>query len=200
MSKRQVMESSAANSNASPQDEKRKRILDCALEVVLRYGYQRMTMDDVAKACGMSRPALYLQFKNKGEIYRAIGVDILARTLESARQALEGEGGIEARVFAAVKTGILDPTEMMLATPHGSELLDMKHRLAGDLIKDWHAQKAAMLAQAFEASGTVKAKGLTGLQLAHILLDGLDGLKLRATTAQERLNGAKALVRLVAGS
>ncbi len=193
------MESNAANSNASPQDERRKRILDCALEVVLRYGYQRMTMDDVAKACGMSRPALYLQFKNKGEVYRAIGVDMLSQTLESARQALEGEGTVESRIFRAIKIGILDPTEMLLATPHGSELLDMKHQLAGDLIKDWHTKKAAMLAAALDESGVANTKGLTGLQLAHILLDGIDGLKLRAATAQERLEGAKALVKLVAG-
>ena len=52
-------------------ETKRKRILECAFDVVLRYGFTRMTMDDVAKEVGISRPALYLQFKNKGEIYSA---------------------------------------------------------------------------------------------------------------------------------
>ncbi len=193
------MESSAANSNASLQDEKRKRILESAFEVVLRYGYQRMTMDDVAKAAAMSRPALYLHFSNKGEIYRAIASDMMGQAVAAARSALQGPGDIEARVFAAIKCGILDPTEFLLATPHGSELMEMKDQLAADIIKNWHAQKAAMIAAALDAAGCGKAKGLTGVQLANILLDGLDGLKMRAASAEERRDGAKALVRLVAG-
>ncbi len=193
------MESSAANSNTNAHDEKRKRILECAFDVVLRYGYQRMTMDDVAKASGMSRPALYLQFKNKGEIYSAIASEMMGRALDGAKAALDGAGPIEDRLFAAIKCGILDPTEFLYTTAHGAELMDMKHQLAGDVVADWHAKKAAMVAAALEASGVAKAKGLTGDQLADILLDGLDGLKMRAKSAQERRDGAKALVRLVAG-
>ncbi len=193
------MESNAVNSNANPQDEKRKRILECAFDVVLRYGYQRMTMDDVAKACGMSRPALYLQFKNKGEIYSAIASEMMGRALGGARAALDGAGSIEDRLFAAIKCGILDPIEFLYTTAHGAELMDMKHQLAGDVVADWHAKKAAMVAAALEASGAAKAKGLTGDQLADILLDGLDGLKMRAKSAQERRDGAAALVKLIAG-
>ena len=193
------MQSDAANSNASPQDEKRKRILEAAFEVALRYGYQRMTMDDVAKACGMSRPALYLQFKNKGEIFSAIAADMLGRALERAKAALDGPGTIEHRVFAAIKCGILDPIEFLHSTAHGAELMDMKHQLAGDVMINWHSKKLEMVAAALESSGVAAVKHMSGVQLAQILLDGMDGLKMRAKTAQERHDGAKALVRLVAG-
>jgi AcrR family transcriptional regulator len=53
-------------------DGRRQRIMDGAMAVVLRYGFQRTTMDDVAKEAGISRPALYLLFKNKTEIYQAL--------------------------------------------------------------------------------------------------------------------------------
>ena len=36
------------------------------MELVMRYGYKRMTMDDIAKATGMSRPAVYLHFQKQG--------------------------------------------------------------------------------------------------------------------------------------
>lgn len=183
----------------NPHDDKRKRILDCAFDVVLRYGYQRMTMDDVAKACGMSRPALYLQFKNKGEIYSAMAAQMMGRALDGAQSALTGPGSIEERVFAAIKCGILDPTEFLYSTAHGAELLDMKHQLAGDVIADWHGKKTAMIAAALDASGVSKSKGLTGAELANILLDGIDGLKMRAKSAQERHDGAKSLIKLIAG-
>ena len=193
------MESNAANSNASPQDEKRRRMLDAAFDVALRYGYQRMTMDDVAKASGMSRPALYLQFKNKGEIFSAIAAEMLGKALDGAKAALDGEGPIEDRVFAAIKCGMLDPIEFLHSTAHGAELMDMKHQLAGDVMTNWHAKKLAMVAKALEEAGVAAVKHLTGIQLGEILLDGMEGLKMRATTAQERHDGAKALVRLVAG-
>ncbi|MGB8818112.1 MAG: TetR/AcrR family transcriptional regulator [Rhizobiaceae bacterium] len=184
---------------ANPHDDRRKRILECAFDVVLRYGYQRMTMDDVAKACGMSRPALYLQFKNKGEIYSAIASEMMRRALEGAKAALDGKGSIEDRLFAAIKSGILDPMEFLYATAHGAELLDMKHQMAGDVIADWRSKKSAMIAAALDTSRDAKPKSFTGAQLAQILLDGMDGLKMRAKSAQERSDGAKMLVKLVCG-
>lgn len=193
------MESQPITGNASQHDEKRKRILEQAFEVALRYGYQRMTMDDVAKACGMSRPALYLQFKNKGEIFSAIASEMMDRALEKAQTALNGTGSTADRVFAAIKAGILDPVEYLTSTAHGAELIDMKHQLAGNVMADWHARKTAMIAEALEASGVAKVKGFTGQQLAMMLLDGIDGLKMRATSSAEREEGARALVRLIAG-
>jgi AcrR family transcriptional regulator len=200
MSERQVMETEISKSPPSGvTDEKRKRILACALDVVLRYGFQRMTMDDVAKASAMSRPALYLHFRNKGEIFSAMASDMMAQALENAQAALNSSGTIEERLFAAVKAGILDPVEFLHATAHGAELLDIKHQMAGDVITHWHTKKTAMIAKALETSGIATAKGLNGEQLAHILLDAIEGLKQRAKTAEERSDGARALVRLIAG-
>ena len=158
-----------------------------------------MTMDDVAKACGMSRPALYLQFKNKGEIFSAMASDMMGQALDNARAALNGSGTMEQRLFAAIKAGILDPTEFLYSTAHGAELLDMKHQMAGDAIVEWYAKKAEMVAVALETSGIARAKGLSGRQLAAIALDSIEGLKQRTKTAEERSDGARALVKLIAG-
>ena len=48
--------------------DKRAQILDQAMDLVMRYGYSRVTMDDIARAAGMSRPALYQFFRNKTDI------------------------------------------------------------------------------------------------------------------------------------
>ena len=47
------------------------------MKVFLAYGYSRVTMDDIARAAEVSRPALYLLFRNKADIYRAIGAMLL---------------------------------------------------------------------------------------------------------------------------
>ncbi len=199
MSERQVMKFATPDENASPQETKRRRILDAALAVVLRYGFKRMTMDDVAREAGVSRPALYLHFKNKAEIYRAIAGDMLGRALEGARLALTSGGDLETRLFSAIKAGILDPTEFLMASAHGAELVDMKHAMAAEVMQEWRAKKTAMIAEALESAGIAKAKAMSGQQLADILLDGIEGLKMRAKTSAERSEGARALVRLVAG-
>jgi AcrR family transcriptional regulator len=196
MSERQVM--NLETDKAGP-DRKRQRIMDSALAVVLRYGFQRATMDDVAKEAGISRPALYLLFKNKTEIYRALAEAIMGKALDAARAALSDGGPVESRVFQAVKAGILDPTDFMMATAHGAELLDMKHAMAAEALQTWRTQKTAMIAEALDSSGAAAAKGMSGAALADILLDGIEGLKLRAKSSAEREAGARALVKLVAG-
>ena len=37
-----------------------------------RYGYARTTMADLASAAGLSRPALYLVFPGKAEVFQAV--------------------------------------------------------------------------------------------------------------------------------
>ena len=183
--------------NAEP-DPKRARILQCAFAVVLRYGFQRTTMDDIAKEAGISRPALYLQFKNKTDIYRAIAEGNLGHALENAVRALDGEGSLEERLYASIKVGILDPIEMLLASAHGAELLDMKHTIAGEVIQNWRKKKRVVLARAIDAERP--GNGLTGQQLADILLDAIEGLKARVKSIDELREGTRALVRLVAAA
>jgi AcrR family transcriptional regulator len=53
-------------------EEARKRILDAALEVVKKKGYQSMTLDDVAEEVGVTKGTLYLYFKNKEDLFRNV--------------------------------------------------------------------------------------------------------------------------------
>ena len=51
---------------------KRNKVLAAALDVFLRYGYKRVTMNDIAEAASISRPALYLVFESKEEIFKSV--------------------------------------------------------------------------------------------------------------------------------
>jgi AcrR family transcriptional regulator len=195
MSKRQAM--SFDTKTEGKENPKRALIMASAMAVVLRYGYQRMTMDDIAKGAGISRPALYLVFKNKAEIYRALAEGMLGQALAKSEAALAGGGTLEERLYGALKAGILDPMELLLASTHGAELLDMKHSMAGEMIHDWRTRQSALLAGAIDA-GRIKNGSLTARQLADILLDGVEGLKQRTTVMKEIRAGVRWLVRLVA--
>ncbi len=93
-------------------EEAKKRILESALRVFSEKGYRQSTMDDVAKAVGVSKGAIYIYFKSKedlfGELCRANPAD-LSRELRSAFNGvdpIEGskrffEGSIETAVETA---------------------------------------------------------------------------------------------------
>ncbi len=46
----------------------REAVLDAADELLGRYGYRRMTMDDVAKSAGIGKGTIYLHFRSKEEL------------------------------------------------------------------------------------------------------------------------------------
>jgi AcrR family transcriptional regulator len=66
-------------------DPKRGAVLVAALGLFGRYGFQKTSMEAVAKAAGISRPALYLRFANKEELYR----DTMRGVMERAQSGME---------------------------------------------------------------------------------------------------------------
>ena len=56
------------NSTQRRKEASCEAILDAAEDLLARYGYKRMTMDDLAQAVGLSKGALYLRFKSKEEV------------------------------------------------------------------------------------------------------------------------------------
>ncbi|MDZ4671974.1 MAG: helix-turn-helix domain-containing protein, partial [Phototrophicales bacterium] len=42
-----------------------KRILDATAKLLMRYGYDKMTMSDIAEEAGISKGAIYLHYASK---------------------------------------------------------------------------------------------------------------------------------------
>src|SRR5208282_2407967 len=47
-------------------------ILDSASDLLLRWGYKRITMEDVAKQAGIGKGTLYLHWKTREELFYAV--------------------------------------------------------------------------------------------------------------------------------
>lgn len=71
----------------------RKKITNVALEVFARKGYRQTTMSDVAKQMNVSKPTIYLYFKNKEQLLRAISETQEAWLNERLRQWID-EGNL----------------------------------------------------------------------------------------------------------
>src|SRR2546427_1822516 len=54
----------------APGSPQREAILVAATAIFLRYGFKKTSMDDVARAAGVSRQGLYLYFDTKDFLFR----------------------------------------------------------------------------------------------------------------------------------
>ncbi|WP_300342763.1 TetR/AcrR family transcriptional regulator [Nesterenkonia sp.] len=77
---------SAANGRTKrlPREQRRRQLLDCALQVFVAKGYHAASMDDIAEAAEVSKPVLYQHFPGKHELF----LDLLDTHLSQLRDEL----------------------------------------------------------------------------------------------------------------
>jgi AcrR family transcriptional regulator len=177
------------------EDARRLRILEGAKLAFLAYGFQRTTMDDIARAAEISRPALYLMFRNKTDIYRALAGAFTNDMLSRARVTLSGEGTLAERLEKSFVCALVMAEEIE-ASPHGAEILDMKNSLASDIVADWREQMVQMVEAAI-ADGREQSGPVSARMLANMLLDSADGMKMRQLPVDEQRDAIAAFVQVV---
>jgi AcrR family transcriptional regulator len=172
------------------------------MTVFLAYGFQRTTMDDIARAAELSRPGLYLQFRNKTDIYRALAEQFIERVLAQSGEILAGDGPLLDRVLGAVRS-FMDLIGEIEEAPHGRDMLDMQTSLAGDIVLGARVRMLALMEDAF--SRETRARGTSGANApepglaASLLLDALDGMKLRRPPRDEQARLAETYARTIVG-
>lgn len=134
--------------DASP---KRGHILDSAVGAFSRYGFRRCSMEDIADAAGMSRPALYQYFRNKAEIFRAASERVQMNALRDAERAGAADGPLSERLAAMLAACKAPAWRIVAKTPHGAELMDLNEALAGDVTTGATERIEALLAATLAA-------------------------------------------------
>lgn len=183
-------------------DPKRLRVLEGAMKTFLAYGFSRTTMDDIARAADMSRPALYLLFKNKTDIYRAIALMLLDKSANEAQRVLSGDGSLGERLTTMIEVCLIAMMQTIAESPHGAEILDMKGSLSGDIAATWRSGLSGSVEQAIGREAKRKGidlaeRGLSARGMADMLLDGLEGMKMRLSDPGEQRKAARGLVRVI---
>ena len=70
----------------------RNAIVDAATGLMERFGYQKMTIDDIAREVGIGKATIYGYFDNKQEVGLAV-IDGYHREIGVAQRAIAAEGG-----------------------------------------------------------------------------------------------------------
>lgn len=189
---------------ARDRDPKASAILEAAFQTFFQYGVKRATMDDIARAAGMSRPALYLVYKNKADIFRACVLSMMDELRDGLAGIASSTGSAETRIMQVVRAGIVEPHETIGASAHADELFALKSEIGADLFRDWMKLIEVTIADILEQEAsadrlTLQAAGVSAAEIAAMITDGAEGFKLRMTSAEELAQRLEAFVRLMIG-
>ncbi|MDQ1468000.1 MAG: hypothetical protein QOH10_2415 [Actinomycetota bacterium] len=82
-----------------PAEQRRRQLLDVALDVFAERGFHSTSMDEVALAAGVTKPVLYQHFPSKRALYvellEDVGSQLLARLTSATDRASTGRQRVE---------------------------------------------------------------------------------------------------------
>jgi AcrR family transcriptional regulator len=180
-------------------DERVRRLLDAAVETFLRFGFKKTSMDDVARAAGVSRQALYLHFANKEALFEDGVRHVLRQAQHMAIAALDDdEADVEDRLVSAFLALHAVHFAHNTSVEHMSELVTaMSSSLAAEVAQQ-QAQFVTHVARLLRAHGVVDVGEKPGAKdVARTLEAAAVGLKHTSTSLQAYREQMYVVVRVV---
>src|SRR5258708_37028686 len=89
----------ARRSDPDASELRRNQILDAAMPVFARLGFEHARMDDIVQASGLSKGTLYWYFKSKEEIITDILHRLFVTDIEQLHDLLDVEGTVSERLI-----------------------------------------------------------------------------------------------------
>lgn len=172
---------------ARAKPDTRSRILAGALERFTAYGYRRTALEDIAQAAGLSRASVYVHFRNKEDVFRALARQLHAEGLAAAEAAAETPGPFATRLRALFAAKMEPVVALAGVSPHAAELLDENDRVAGDVAAEYRKRLVRLverLIAAAAAAGEVDLArlGLAPRAAAELILDCVKGIEVASGT------------------
>lgn len=98
-------------------EERQKQILDAAIAEFAQHGFAQTRMEDIARASGLSKGALYLYYKSKDAIITALLRTLFAVELRGTCAIIEREGSATERLMALTRMFADELDHMSAAMP-----------------------------------------------------------------------------------
>ncbi len=177
---------------------KEEKVLTAARDVFMRYGFKRVTMSDLADAAQMSRPALYLIFSSKEEVFRSLMTQIFNELLREVREGLSKHDDVADKLTFAFEVWCVRPFEMIQASPDAKDILESGYEFAAEITLQAFSDFETILSDVLRPIVSSQAeKTLSSEQLAHILTTASQGFKESASSAVQLRQMIKGLITVV---
>jgi AcrR family transcriptional regulator len=166
---------------------RRAEIVVSARTVFARRGFAAGIMDEIAKEAGVAKGTLYLYFRNKTEIYKAVLDHDMRAIKESTLERLDAAKGLKNKIRAF----ILARLENAAANREIFRIMDSdSHSLTytRSQYRDWLREPVLQLASAIEkAAQKGEIRALDPEKTAWLIVDMTRGTIQRSLLAQSNL-------------
>ena len=148
--------------------ERREEILNAAQKAFLKYGINKITLDDIAQECGVKKTALYYYFKSKDEILAEMLLLKINEFEVKVKEAVEGASNVREKLRTYMKMKInLMRENMPFLKLFEKEFLPLK---AKELM---HMHKARIMESDFCLVKEVIQQGIQNKRVSFKLNDSL---------------------------
>ena len=80
-------------------DDKRERIKTAAAECLARFGYEKTTMEDIARRVGLNKTSLYYYFQNKEAIFTEVVIQEARQFIDALQTKIQSVYGCRQRIM-----------------------------------------------------------------------------------------------------
>lgn len=175
----------------------RTEALQAAVGVFLQYGYRKSSMEDIARAIGVSRQWVYQQFESKEKLFHDAVESALEGMLAKSRSVLAEDKPIDALLLAAFDAWCGEHLETFSRSPHADEIMASAYSQFGQQIRATRDALEDALAEAIESAGVELPGTIQPNDVAALLLAASDGLKKYHPTRDEYLEDMRRFIQVV---
>ena len=168
-------------------------VVQAATDVFLRYGFARTTMADIAQAAGMSRPALYLVFPSKDDVFSAVVHTMSHQALSELRTALSAMPTVSEKLLFACTNWGSRGYDLVRRYPDSKDILDLSFAAVREVYSDFQALLVELLAE----TGTKTVVSSTLDDLARVIIYSIRGFTEVAKDSEAFVAMIETQVRLV---
>lgn len=187
----------------------KSQILQTAQELYQRHGIKKVTMDDVAKAVGKTRSALYYYFKNRDELFEAVMISLVDEVKSELEKIIYKEKTLESRIqaFCFAKVKGFNKTRNFISTIEAN--MDKEERSKySSIIWDIHQRMMRsetvllkkVISESVEAGDITEPDSKTMDTLIFVLLSSIRGIRRESISENYKdqwEEGAKMLARMI---
>ncbi len=193
----------------SQDDLLRSQILQTAQQLYQRHGIRKVTMDDLAKAVGKTRSALYYYFKNRDELLEAVLLSLVQDVKTELENIMSLKNGLESKIasFCTAKIRGSEKSKNFISSIESGMDSDERSKYS-DIM--WNVHQKMMQAETIllkkviqQAVDKKEIPAQTGKDLEallFVLLSGIRGIRREITIdiyAEQSEKGAAILANLV---
>lgn len=172
-------------------EETRQRILDAALDVFARNGFERATVDEIVREAGFSKGAFYVHFETKEDLFWEMlqermdtQQELFRASIDASLSVEENQRRILSTIFDLNRQDKLGPAVFFEFVAHAMRNDKVRERLAG-FYQRWHTFVAETLTAGREA-GLVRTDIDIPL-LASIMMAVFEGSMIQSRLAPPEL-------------